>query len=191
MSSHHRPLLPRAIADRRPTALVTRGGRRDRWLVLAGVLTLASCGTTDPVASTPAQLYVFATVVPGVASLGNPGDSIRIRVAAENRQGNAVRIDLGVWDRDIYRAPQYPNEGSSFGYQIFRVEPGSSTLVTGARAIPPDRYFEIEAQSYRSTDFYLHLSGEYAVVLPIGSYEVRPFFNSNENAQPQRFEVVP
>ncbi len=191
MSPRSHPLAPTPRLIR--FAQLRRGGRARRygWFALAGALTLAACGTTEPVAATPAQLRVFATVVPGFVSLGNLGDSIRVRVAAENRAKNAVRIDLGEWDRDPFGPPRYPNEGASFGYQIFRVESGSSVLVTGAREIPQERYFAIEADSYRSTDFYLHLSGESVVVLTPGAYEIRPFFNSNESAQPVRLEVVP
>lgn len=191
MSSNSHPLAPTLRLIRIAQLLRGRRARRNGWIALAGALTLAACGTTDPVAATPAQLRVFATVVPGFVSLGNAGDSIRIRVAAENRAKNAVRIDLGEWDRNPFDPVQHPNQGASFGYQIFRVESGSSVLLTGARAIPQERYFAIEAESYRSTDFYLHLSGESAVVLTPGAYDVRPFFNSNDSAQPVRLEVVP
>lgn len=191
MSPHSHPLVLILSLIRAAWLRFFEHARGNRGLRLAGALALAACGTTDPVASTPANLHVFAAVVPSVASIGHPGDSIRIRVAAENREPNAVRIDLGESDRNPFSAPQYPNRGASFGYQVFRVEAGAASMLTGARAIPPGRYFAIEAQSYRATDFYLHLAGEYAVVLPPGTYEVHPFFNSNQNAQPVRFEVVP
>jgi len=162
---------------------------RKVWFVITSAVATGSCAVANPVDASAAQLLISVSVVPNTIAAGSIGDSVLIRVKAENRAASALHIDLGAVDP--YAGPGVRSEGTSFGFNLYRIESRSVTLVTGAVARPSSRYFDIGARSSRTSDFVIRLSGDAAFALAPGRYQVHPFFNSNESTDRATFDVVP